>query len=107
MLKKFSIQPGSISGYTREEFTHTAVAAAIAAGTADAGLGIYSAARIFGLDFVPIAEEDYDLLIAESAMQLDMVQKLLSVLKTQEFADRLHALGGYQLNHPGEVKSWH
>ncbi len=107
LVRQLGIDQADISGYEREEFTHTAVAAAIAAGTADAGMGILAAAKIFGLGFVPIAEEDYDLLIADSAMELDMVQKLLEVLRSQEFSDRLEKLGGYQLNHPGEVKTWH
>jgi putative molybdopterin biosynthesis protein len=96
----------NVWGYEREEYTHTAVAAAIAAGTADAGLGILSAARIYDLDFVPVCEEQYDLLIAESALGLDMVQKLLEVLRGTEFARRLAAMGGYSLNHPGEMRQW-
>jgi putative molybdopterin biosynthesis protein len=86
------MDPQAIQGYDREEYTHTAVAAAIAAGTADAGLGIYSAARIFDLDFVPVCEEQYDLIIAENAFHLDMVQRLLEVLRGVEFARRLKAM---------------
>jgi len=106
LTRQLGIDPASINGYDREEFTHTSVAAAIAAGTADAGMGIYSAAKIFGLDFVPLCEEQYDLLVAEEAFELDMVKKLLQVLRGEEFARRLAKLGGYKLNHPGEVKPW-
>ncbi|HOV30733.1 MAG TPA: molybdopterin biosynthesis protein [Anaerolineaceae bacterium] len=95
-----------IPGYEREEYTHTAVAAAIAAGTADAGLGILSAARIYDLDFVPICEEQYDLLVDENAFELPMVQRLLAVLRGEEFARRLAQMGGYTLLHPGEVRQW-
>ena len=101
-----TIDANSVWGYEREEYTHTAVAAAIAAGTADAGLGILSAARIYGLDFVPVCEEQYDLLIAESAFELDMVQRLIEVLRGAEFARRLAMMGGYLLNHPGEIRPW-
>jgi putative molybdopterin biosynthesis protein len=101
-----SLDTSQIRGYDREEFTHTAVAAAIAAGTADAGLGIYSAAKIYGLDFIPICDEQYDLLIAESAWSLDPVRQLLEVLKGEEFAGRLQRLGGYIISHPGEERSW-
>ncbi|MFZ3070006.1 MAG: molybdopterin biosynthesis protein, partial [Anaerolineaceae bacterium] len=106
LTRQLGIDPASIPGYDREEFTHTAVAAAIAAGTADAGLGILSAARIYDLDFIPVCEEQYDLLIAEKAFELEMVQKLLEVLKSDEFAGRLQKLGGYTLKHPGEVRPW-
>ena len=85
---------------------HTAVAAAVASGTADAGMGILSAARIYGLTFIPICPEQYDLLIAEDALELEAVQRLLQVLKGPEFAQRLEKLGGYTLDKPGEVRKW-
>lgn len=106
LAKQQGMDTSLIRGYDREEFTHTAVAAAIAAGTADAGLGIFSAAKIYGLDFIPICEEQYDLLVAESAMNLESVQRLLQVLKGGEFASRLHHLGGYIISHPGEERKW-
>ncbi|HOE35543.1 MAG: molybdopterin biosynthesis protein [Chloroflexi bacterium] len=106
LTRQNAMDPQAIQGYDREEYTHTAVAAAIAAGTADAGLGIYSAARIFDLDFVPVCEEQYDLIIAENAFHLDMVQRLLEVLRGVEFARRLKAMGGYTLIHPGEIRPW-
>lgn len=104
--KLIGLDTSTIHGYDREEFTHTAVAAAIAAGSADAGLGILSAARIYGLDFIPICDEQYDLLIADSAMDLPPVKRLLEILKSEEFAKRLKNLGGYALKNPGEVRPW-
>jgi putative molybdopterin biosynthesis protein len=95
-----------VRGYQREEFTHTAVAAAVASGTADAGLGIYAAAKIYGLDFIPVGDEQYDLLVAASAMELDAVQHIITVLKSETFAERIIALGGYEMNHPGEERKW-
>ena len=62
-LARRDLDPGEVSGYSREEHTHLAVAAAVAAGRADTGLGIRAAARAFGLDFVPVAEEPYDLVL--------------------------------------------
>jgi putative molybdopterin biosynthesis protein len=106
LARQEGLDTSLILGYEREEYTHTAVAAAIAAGTADAGLGILSAARIYNLDFVPICEEQYDLLIAENALELEMVQRLLAVLRGEEFARRLTQMGGYTLHHPGEVRPW-
>ena len=106
LAKQQGIDTHVIQDYDREEFTHTAVAAAIAAGTADAGLGIFSAAKIYGLDFIPICDEQYDLLTAESAINLESVQRLLQVLKSREFAGRLQRLGGYTIKHPGEERKW-
>lgn len=102
LIKQNGIESKAIPGYEREEFTHTAVAAAIAANTADAGMGILSAAKIYGLDFIPVTEEQYDLLISEEALALEPVQRLLGVLQGREFANRIMKLGGYRLTQPGE-----
>lgn len=98
------IQPQEIYGCDREEFTHTAVAAQIASGTGDAGLGIWSAARLYGLDFLPVGTEQYDLLIPDNAWGSPMVCRLLEILKGDAFRQRLEALGGYTLEHPGRVR---
>lgn len=104
LCKKSGMDTAGIYGYDREEFTHTSVAAQIAAGTADAGMGIYSAARLYGLDFLPVCMEQYDLLIPDSAFDTPVVQKLLDVLGGQAFRARLEKLGGYRVEHPGEVR---
>ena len=62
-LRRRDIPADAVNGYAREEHTHLAIAAAIAAGRADAGLGIMAAARAFGLDFVPVTREPYDLVL--------------------------------------------
>ena len=104
LCKKSGMDPAGIYGYDREEFTHTSVAAQIAAGTADAGMGIYSAARLYGLDFLPICMEQYDLLIPDSAFDTPVVQRLLEVLGSGAFRARLEKLGGYQVGCPGKVR---
>lgn len=104
LCRKEHINPKSIYGYDREEFTHTAVAAQIAAGSGDAGMGIWSAAKLYGLDFLPVCTEQYDLLIPDHAWELPMVQKLLELLKSQAFRARLEGLGGYTLQCPGTVR---
>ena len=101
---KNGIDTSKIYGYQREEYTHTSVAALIAAGSADAGLGVFSAAKLYGLDFVPVCMEQYDLLIPDHAWGLPMVGKLLQVLKSKAFRLRLEALGGYVVTNPGEVR---
>ena len=103
LIKLNNLDTSRLDGYAREEFTHTAVAAQIAAGTADAGLGIYSAAKLYGLDFIPICNEEYDLLIKTQNLDLPLVERFLAVLKGEEFRRRLEALGGYILKNTGEV----
>ncbi|MEZ4508189.1 MAG: substrate-binding domain-containing protein [Eubacteriales bacterium] len=83
LLRKADIAPNQIAGYDREELTHTAVAAQVAAGSADCGLGILSAARMYDLDFVPVCEETYDLLVALSAMQQPQVRAFCSIIASE------------------------
>lgn len=95
LLKKHGISPDEIKGYRNEEFTHTAVAALIAAGNADAGMGILSAAKMYDLDFIPICNEEYDFLVNEEYIDSPMVKAFLDVLKSGEFKKRLDEMGGY------------
>jgi len=103
LCNKEGVDTKKIYGYDREEFTHTSVAAIIAAGSADAGLGVYSAAKMYDLDFVHICDEQYELLIPDHAWELPIIQKVIEVLKSEEFKERLEHLGGYILNEPGAV----
>lgn len=104
LCKKEGVDPAAVYGYDREEFTHTSVAAQIASGTADAGMGVYSAAKLYGLDFLPVCVEQYDLLISDEAWDTPMVQQLIRVLESDEFRRRITALGGYTLDKPGRVR---
>ncbi len=102
--KQEGIDPAEIYGYDHEEFTHTAVAALVEAGSADAGLGIFSSAKMYGLGFVPLCEEQYDLLIPDYAWETPMVQALLEVLQSHAFRARIQELGGYRTDQPGRVR---
>ena len=103
LCKENGLAPESIYGYDREELTHTSVAAQIAGGSADAGMGIYSAAKLYGLDFLPICVEEYDLLIPDGAYDTPLVRRLLEVLKSDAFRSKLMDMGGYTLDRPGEI----
>ncbi len=103
LCQKEGVDPARIYGYEREEVTHNAVAVQIAENSADAGMGIYSAARLYGLDFLPICVEEYDLLIPESVWHTGLVRQLIRTLKSPEFRERIEALGGYKLDRPGEI----
>ena len=103
LCKQDKIDTDTIYGYDREELTHNSVAVQIASGSADAGMGIYSAARLYGLDFIPICVEEYDLLIPDKCWDTPQVQQMLAALKSREFQEKLLAMGGYTLDRPGEV----
>lgn len=102
-LKEAGLEPGSVSGYEREMFTHTAVAAAVAGGTADAGLGVLAAARALGLEFIPVASERYDLLVLRSFVGTEGYEALTRVLADRAYRDEVEALGGYDLSASGQV----
>jgi putative molybdopterin biosynthesis protein len=89
------IGPEAVSGYTREEHTHLAVAAAIAAGRVDTGLGVLAAARAFGLDFVPVTREPYDLVVATETLDDPVTAPLWALLADDRFREAVEALGGY------------
>ncbi len=102
LLKTEGIAGESIYGYSREEYTHLSVAAKIASDDCDAGLGVYSAAKAYGLDFIEIGWEDYDFLVNGAFAHSDEFAVLLNWLRGGEFARRLTALGGYSLDGIGE-----
>jgi putative molybdopterin biosynthesis protein len=97
LLQKENINSEKIYGYTNEEFTHTAVAAQIAYGNADAGLGILAAAKLYNLDFIPIAKEEYDFLVKENMINNQFVKAFLEALGSDELKNKLRELGGYEL----------
>jgi putative molybdopterin biosynthesis protein len=105
LAKKHGINPAEVYGYNREEFTHTSVAALIKAGSADTGLGIYSAAKIYGLGFIPVADEQYDFICRTEDLENEGVKAFLLVLQSEAFKQRLQALGGYTLDNPGTIKA--
>ncbi len=95
LLKKQGINKADVEGYRNEEFTHTAVAAQIASGNADCGLGIYSAAKMYGLDFIPVCIERYDFLVSEEACEKEAVKAFFEILESNELKQRLERMGGY------------
>jgi molybdate-binding protein/DNA-binding transcriptional regulator YhcF (GntR family) len=101
-LKALNVLPESISGYEREEFTHLAVARAIEQGEATVGLGIHAAAAAFGLDFVPLTQERYDLVFSEKRWGTETVQALVQIIRSPEFKEQVNALGGYDTSQTGQ-----
>jgi putative molybdopterin biosynthesis protein len=102
-LQKLRLDPRTIRGYEREEFTHMAVAAAVASGLADVGLGVLSAARALGLDFIAVGEEQYDLLFLRSFFESEGGRNLMEVIQSPRFREAIQALGGYDAARSGEI----
>ena len=104
-LARAGIDPKTIQGYDREEATHLAVALAVADGSADAGLGILAAARVYGLDFVPIVRERYELALRPATAARPAFQKVLLMLQSPELQAVVTALGGYDTTESGSIRS--
>ena len=102
-LQKLVLDPRAIRGYEREEFTHMAVAVAVASGLADVGLGVQSAAHALHLDFIAVGEEQYDLLFLRSFFESDGGANLLDVIGSAGFRHAVEALGGYDASRSGEI----
>ena len=102
-LGQRDVVPEQVQGYQREEYTHLAVAAAVAAGTADAGLGIRAAARALDLDFVPLAHERYDLVIPRAHYESHLLQPLLALLHDDGFRTAVGDLPGYDVALMGDI----
>ena len=95
--------PAAINGYGNEETTHLAVAAAVAAGAADAGFGIEAAALHYGLGFVPLATEHYYLVCLKETLDHPAVKTLVAHLSSTPWRARIAALPGYALDAPGNI----
>jgi putative molybdopterin biosynthesis protein len=102
-LGQCGIDTGKLMGYDNEEFTHMNVAAAVLSGRADAGLGIFAAAKALDLDFIPVVTEQYDLVIPEIYFETDNIQILLETINREEFKTRVVALGGYSTDKTGTI----
>ena len=102
-LERNGLDPDGIDGYNQDEYTHMAVAVAVLSGKVDTGLGIKSAARALGLDFVPLVEERYDLLIPGELFATPMIEAVLRVIAGQEFLRAVDRMGGYSTRDTGHL----
>ena len=103
-LSRNSLDADGIRGYDQDEYTHMAVAVAVLSGKADTGLGIRSAANALGLDFVPLVEERYDLLIPGEYWDEPMIQAVREVIDTPLFRETVERMGGYSTRDTGTVQ---
>lgn len=97
LLLQKGFSQSDVLGYQTEVFTHTAVALAVLNGNADVGVGIESVAKKMGLNYTPLAKEDYDFLLPQSIIHLDLIKDFIDVLKSDDFQNHLKKVGGYEI----------
>ncbi len=102
-LAQLAIQPEQVQGYEQEEYTHLSVAAAVASGRADCGLGIMGAARALALDFIPLYTERYDLVIPCRYLQGSLLTPLLDLMDSSDFKKAVQSLDGYDVTQMGKI----
>ncbi len=92
-----------VAGYEREEGNHLAVAGAVARKEADVGIGIEKAARLVGVEFLPLVRERYDLVLLKNETNEKLIAHVLDILRSDAFRKELEAIGGYELTHTGKI----
>ena len=104
-LREMAVPTESIVGYDREEYTHLAVAAAVQGGRADVGLGILPAAKAMGLEFIPLFEEQYHLVIPTEFYESDLLRPMLDMIRSAVFQREVEELGGYNVSNMGTLRA--
>ena len=105
MLAGASLSPNDINGYESAEFTHSAIAAYIASGMADVGFGVETAARRFGLEFIPLVRERYFFALSIAAMDDPLIQQVIGILQSDSFRKEVNGLAGYDASDTGKILS--
>jgi len=102
-MKENGIEPETVKGYDRVAYTHMEVALDVFSGSADVGVGIMAAARMLGLDFVPLAKERFDLAIPSGYFSAEPVKALRKTLNSDDFKTSIARMGGYEVRDTGKV----
>lgn len=102
LLNENGLSSEEVTGYDREMFSHLSVAAEVKINQKSVGLGIYPAAKSMGLDFFPVADESYDLLMTKEFFESQMGKELISVIQSEDFKQKVSQIGGYRIVENGE-----
>lgn len=97
LLREVGLNSESINGYAREMFSHLSVAAEVKGDSKAVGLGIYPAAKSMGLDFIPVADEHYDLLMTKGFFESEQGRTIIGIIQSAEFKKRVEEIGGYSI----------
>lgn len=103
MLRESQIAPSEISGYSTVAYTHMEIALAILQGTAQIGMGIRAAAQLLNLDFIPLANERFDLIIPNEYCSTEAANTLCQSLNLDDFKSSIARMGGYETYDTGKI----
>jgi putative molybdopterin biosynthesis protein len=102
-LKKNKIDPSEILGYAKMAYTHLEVALAVFRGEADIGMGIRAAAKLLDLDFIPVANERFDLIIPNEYSSIKAINALFKSLNSEDLRKQISRMGGYEMRETGKI----
>ncbi len=105
MLEEENISTSAVSGFEDSEFTHMAIAAHIASGMADVGIGVQTAAHRFGLDFIPLVRERYFFALHRNSLQQINVEKFIHFMRSSDYLEFLGQLVGYDATETGTIQT--
>jgi molybdate-binding protein/DNA-binding transcriptional regulator YhcF (GntR family) len=103
-LRKLDVDTSRIAGYGIEKMTHSAVAQAVAENVADVGIGLEGAAISYGLDFLFLIHDRYDLVVSETVMESAPIKALVDWLNQPSTRQVIENLGGYEAGSTGQVE---
>jgi putative molybdopterin biosynthesis protein len=105
-LAALGIKSAALKGYASVVSSHFEVARHIAEHHAHVGIGIRSAAQIFGLDFIPLQQARYDLVLPKSYLSIHPgLSHLLDAIASRQFRTEVEALGGYDMTETGKIRN--
>jgi len=102
-LKRLRIPSSKIDGYEREVYTHFEVGLSILSKEADVGIATIAVSKLFGLSFVPITHESFDMILDRSTFFEKGVQAFIEILNSQDFRNRIERLGSYDFKNSGKI----
>lgn len=102
-LRVHGIKSSEVNGYYSEETSHLTIASAIAGGKADIGIGIEKAAKIVGVEFIPLIKERYDLVLIKSEENKNTIQLIKDILGSEEMKKDIYLMGDYDMTETGKV----
>jgi putative molybdopterin biosynthesis protein len=102
-LKRLKVPTSKIQGYDQEVYTHFEVGLSILSKEADVGIATIAVPRLLGLPFIPITQENFDMILDQSTFFEKGIQAFIEILNSQEFRNRLERLGSYDFKNSGKV----
>jgi excisionase family DNA binding protein len=102
-LKKLRISHSEIKGYEKEVYTHLEVGISVLSKESDVGIGTIAVSKFFGLSFIPITTESFDMILDQSTFFEKGVQAFMEVLNSDGFRKRITKLGNYDFKNSGKI----